>query len=406
VPPFTDVAYYLTLRKFCDSLWAADNCLKLKGPGKPTKTMYKDAMAGLRFDSVQGSLHALAMRLCEVFSDNAVPGQYGHGKRRRRRPRPHKQQDTSESEDSAESVPDQVFRSAVPWKGSGGLCGLGDPSHEQSALHKEIFEDGMDWAAMLGDPGELAENSMLTQLGRTVVPVADAPADLWLNIGLTRVAIANLLAEGPRHQQAKKQVKLDWSQRRPKEILRQWMLEGGRNQHVRPPRVLLLGTAGAGKTSSIEAALESVAELADMTPGNSSPPYAVCAWNGVAAVNVGMGARTMSGLLGLSGGKIPEGAKFAELVRRCENLQVLVVDEVGNVESDVYALASDIMDAVMRVVRRLPPSHIFEGGFGGVALMLAGDFAQLPPVRRGGYLLADPDLVGARCRRGGLFTSG
>ena len=84
VPPFTDVAYYLALRKFCESLWGAHGQLKLREPGKPTKTMYKDAMSALRFDSVQGNLGALAMRLCEVFSDSAAaPGKYGRGKRRR-----------------------------------------------------------------------------------------------------------------------------------------------------------------------------------------------------------------------------------------------------------------------------------------------------------------------------------
>ena len=29
-------------------------------------------------------------------------------------------------------------------------------------MHREVFEDGMDWAAMLGDPGELAEDKVLS----------------------------------------------------------------------------------------------------------------------------------------------------------------------------------------------------------------------------------------------------
>ncbi len=86
VPAFTDVAYFLTLQTFCKSLWSASGVLSVKGPGKPTKQMYKDAMVALRFDSIQGSLGALAMRLCEASSGHAAPGQYGSGKKRRRRP--------------------------------------------------------------------------------------------------------------------------------------------------------------------------------------------------------------------------------------------------------------------------------------------------------------------------------
>ena len=403
VPPFTDIAYYLTLRKFCESLWEVDGSLKLKAPGLPTKTMYKDAMAGLRFDSVQGSLSALAMRLCEVFSGSAVHGQYGYGRKRRQRRRLNTDAEMEESDDSEGMAPDLVSGSAVPSKGCSGLCGLGDPSHEQSALHREIFEDGLDWDAMLGDPAELAENKVLKLLGRTVVPLADAPAELWKDAELTRATIMSVLAEGPRAHPQKKQVQLDWSQRRPRAILRQWMEKGGRDQTVRPPRILLIGTAGSGKTSSIEAALEPVVEHAKTTPGSTSLPYAACAWNGVAAVNMGLGARTMSGLLGLSGGKVPEGAQFAALVQRFMGVHVLVIDEIGNVESDALALSSDVLDSVMRVVLQLPPCHQFNGGFGGLAVVLSGDLAQLPPVRRSGYLLADPELVGARRRRGVLL---
>jgi len=398
VPAFTDIAYFLTLQEFCKSLWTASGGLGLKGPGRPTKTMYKDAMAALRFDSVQGSLAALAMRLCEALSDHAVPGQYGSGKKRRRRPRLAARGEQTETETDDERAPDLALRSAC-----GMLCGLGDPSHEQSALHREIFEDGMDWAAMLGDPGEVAEDRVLKQLRRTVMPLRDAPAEWWVRGVLPRAALMIALADKPRLHQPRKLITLDWSQRRPRDILRQWMEKGGRHQMSKPPRILLIGTAGAGKTSCIEAALESVVQLAEKPPGSTSPPYAVCAWNGVAAVNVGLGARTMSGLLGLSSGKVPEGTKFAALVQEFRNKHVLVIDEIGNVESDALALASDVLDSVMRVVLQLPPWHQFEGGFGGLAVLLAGDAGQLPPVRRGGYLLADPDTVGARSRRGVLL---
>ena len=50
--------------------WATNGSLLIKGLGKPTKQMYKDAMFGLRLASVQGSLKARAMQLCELCSDN------------------------------------------------------------------------------------------------------------------------------------------------------------------------------------------------------------------------------------------------------------------------------------------------------------------------------------------------
>ena len=108
------------------------------------------------------------------------------------------------------------------------------------------------------------------------------------------------------------------------------------------------------------------------------------------------GGVARAGLLKMQSGGIPMGPAFNELVERFRFVQVFVVDEVGACEADHIELASNILDHVMRAVHGLPQNHVFEHGFGNLACIFAGDFAQLPPVLRSRYLLATAEKLTTR----------
>ena len=126
------------------------------------------------------------------------------------------------------------------------------------------------------------------------------------------------------------------------------------------PVVLLHGRAGTGKTTLIQSLQE------------SGLRYAVVAPTGIAARNAGgVTAHSFFGLqLGIADlDKIEPRHKLRSILRR---LDLLVIDEISMVRADVL----DAIDKTMRVNRDATKP------FGGVQVLMAGDFLQLPPITR------------------------
>ena len=140
---------------------------------------------------------------------------------------------------------------------------------------------------------------------------------------------------------------------------------------------ILLGTAGTGKTTTLKTLL---AELR----GRGIGKVLVGAYTGVAASNVGMGARTLHDLFRLakvneaSSDIMPlEEADLKEFKEDMAGLEMLIIDEMSMVSRVVLA----------QVHARLREWRLAEGErdladkpFGGVSVILAGDLGQLPPV--------------------------
>lgn len=112
----------------------------------------------------------------------------------------------------------------------------------------------------------------------------------------------------------------------------------------------------------------------------------VTASTGIAAVHVG--GATLAHWAGVGGAALEGGAvdaaavlrriaRNAEAVRRWRGVRTLVVDEISMVDGRFFSL----MDRLARSIRRRPDEP-----FGGIQLLLSGDFFQLPPVppKRGG----------------------
>lgn len=131
----------------------------------------------------------------------------------------------------------------------------------------------------------------------------------------------------------------------------------------RTPVVLVIGRAGTGKSHLIRAL---VAE-------DPNYPQALLAPTGLAAMNIG--GQTVHSFFGfpprpLIGANEKPNWFFTRTARA---LNRLIVDEVSMLRADVL----DAMDQHLKVARKSARP------FGGVQMLLVGDFYQLPPVVRG-----------------------
>lgn len=136
------------------------------------------------------------------------------------------------------------------------------------------------------------------------------------------------------------------------------------------PIVLLTGRAGTGKSHFIRA-------LAN----EGRIPQAILAPTGLAAMNIG--GQTVHSFFGFPPRPLINHAEKPNwfFQRNAKHLKRLIVDEVSMLRADVL----DAMDFALRAARKSVRP------FGGVQMLLVGDFYQLPPVVRGdeGRLLED-----------------
>lgn len=134
--------------------------------------------------------------------------------------------------------------------------------------------------------------------------------------------------------------------------------------------VFLTGAAGAGKTYVLNTYINYLEE--------KGVDVAVTASTGIAATHLGgQTIHSWSGM-GIHDAlsesdieKIAKRKKTADAIRAC---QVLIIDEI----SMLHAHQLDMVDQILRSLRD------FTKPFGGVQMILCGDFFQLPPIVRGG----------------------
>ncbi len=133
--------------------------------------------------------------------------------------------------------------------------------------------------------------------------------------------------------------------------------------------VYLTGEPGSGKTHTIN---EYIAWLR----GAGIEP-SITAATGIAATHVGgMTLHSWSGIgisESLSRAEVDRIASKEHVARRIAKAKVLIIEEISMLSAATFEMA----DAVCREVRRV------EAPFGGLTVVLVGDFFQLPPVSRG-----------------------
>ena len=129
------------------------------------------------------------------------------------------------------------------------------------------------------------------------------------------------------------------------------------------------------------------------------------AFSGVAAANIGDGARTVDSVFHTNTDTAAEdlsGEALDRLVETLRHVQLLVIDEVSTVGAASFEIVSRRLEQVGKVLwrarHRRPPLDSL-GGFGGIGVLLIGDFAQLPLVLSSSLLAEAPLQDG---RSGGL----
>lgn len=133
--------------------------------------------------------------------------------------------------------------------------------------------------------------------------------------------------------------------------------------------VFLTGAPGAGKTYVLNQYIDYLR--------SSGVEFAVTASTGIAASHIG--GMTLHAFAGLGVQKVIDADAIKDIIMtrrpvvgRINGVCVLIIDEISMVSPDVFAS----VDAIMRQIR-------FSGEpFGGVQVILSGDFFQLPPVVR------------------------
>jgi hypothetical protein len=132
--------------------------------------------------------------------------------------------------------------------------------------------------------------------------------------------------------------------------------------------VFLTGEPGAGKTHTVN---EYVAYLRShgMEP-------AICASTGIAATHIGgMTIHSWSGIgikTRLDQYELDKIASSERTVKRVKRTNVLIIDEISMLAAETLSM----VDAVCREIRQSPEP------FGGLQVVLVGDFFQLPPIMR------------------------
>ena len=132
--------------------------------------------------------------------------------------------------------------------------------------------------------------------------------------------------------------------------------------------IFITGPGGTGKTKLIHY-LISYASL-------MNKEYQVCALTGCASLLLKCNARTIHSWSGI---KIAKGPKEnvinsvlrnRKLVEKWRKVQILVVDEVSMMSCKIF----EILEEIARIIRKT------DRPFGGIQIIFAGDFFQLPPV--------------------------
>lgn len=145
--------------------------------------------------------------------------------------------------------------------------------------------------------------------------------------------------------------------------------------------VFITGAAGTGKSHVVKYIIQELKRR--------KSKFAVCAPTGVAAVNVGGSTLNAFFGIGLGNGSLSaltkKVTKNKQAVERIDQTDTLLIDECSMLSDELL----EKLDAVARAVRNGGQNQ--DMPFGGMRIVMVGDFFQLPPIYRTEYGDADQE---------------
>ena len=218
-------------------------------------------------------------------------------------------------------------------------------------------------------------DEMQTKLSDALSQQKDAFTTAALAASAGTELVATLATLDPTQKQVVT-VLQDWARDR-----KQWRDAGHWDKPPPHLKLLLLGTAGTGKTHTAKASMLAVRRIL----GDFDAVLSV-AHTGVAAANLGGGAATIDSVFRLVGDGHEEdlmGDSLDALVETLGRCELLLIDEISTVGAAQFEMICRRLEQVGKALWRKrsgtrPPEDL--GGFGGIAVVCMGDFAQLPPV--------------------------
>ena len=156
----------------------------------------------------------------------------------------------------------------------------------------------------------------------------------------------------------------------------------GQWKSPRPLRTWLCGSAGSGKSTTLKTVVQHV-RLHFQEQGVDAS-VELTAYTGVAAFNIGFGAKTACSSFGIAGNgswqKELKGEKARRLEEQWRSVVLLIVDEISFIGRTFFArMHFRLQQGKSRYFSetgRNPDRHTF----GNVSIILVGDFGQLEPI--------------------------
>ena len=155
----------------------------------------------------------------------------------------------------------------------------------------------------------------------------------------------------------------------------------GKSKDPPPPRMIVHGGAGSGKSCVIKPLAEWMHDILKQQGDDPDSPYVVLtSYTGAAAANIN--GQTIHSMF-----RLKFGNKFISLsdqqrdVTRCQfrNLKAVIVDEISLVSADIFYILDQKLREIMQVNRP----------FGDLAVFIFGDIFQLQPPK-GAYVFNEP----------------
>lgn len=146
--------------------------------------------------------------------------------------------------------------------------------------------------------------------------------------------------------------------------------------------VFITGPSGTGKSLIINTFKKYYASLKNI---------AITSTTGISALLIG--GSTLHSYLGIGLGNtsvddmVKKIMKNQKILQRWKTVDVLIIDEISMLSPDLF----DKLEEVARIIRRASPTRLMtkdfikEYPFGGIQLILSGDFLQLPVVGEGNF---------------------